>query len=82
MTRTSTLRGVAAAHPADLALLQHPQQLGLELERQVADLVQQQRALVGQLEEPRPVGGGAGEGALRVPEELGLQEVLRESPRS
>ena len=53
MTRTSTLLRLAPADPADLALLEHAEELGLEVERQVADLVEQQRALVGQLEQAR-----------------------------
>ena len=46
MTRTSTLERAGAAHPLELALLQHPQQLGLQLQGQLADLVQEQRAAV------------------------------------
>ena len=76
------LLGLAPADPPDLALLQHPEQLGLEVERQVADLVEQQRALVGQLEQAGAVGGGAGERALAVAEELGLEQLLREWRRS
>ena len=37
--------------PADLPFLECPQQLGLERERELADLVQQQRAPVGLLEQ-------------------------------
>ena len=45
------LARLAPADPADLALLEHAEQLGLQVERQVADLVEQQRALVRQLEQ-------------------------------
>ena len=38
--------------PADLFVLQHAQQLGLETEGQVADLVEEQRARVRHLEQP------------------------------
>jgi ubiquinone biosynthesis protein UbiJ len=36
--------------PGEAALLQHPQQAALELQRHVADLVEEQRAAPGQLE--------------------------------
>ena len=42
----------AAADALELALLQHAQQLRLRLERQLADLVEEQRAAVGELEAP------------------------------
>jgi hypothetical protein len=46
--RTSTFTGAAAADPLELAFLQHAQQLGLEAWRDVADLVEEQRAAVRQ----------------------------------
>jgi hypothetical protein len=49
------LGGLGAADPAHLALLEHAQELGLEIERQLAELVEEQRAAVGQLEQ-RPGG--------------------------
>ena len=39
-----------AAEALELLLLQHAQQLGLQLQRNVADLVEEQRAAVRQLE--------------------------------
>ena len=56
ITRTSTRTVRLAAHPLDLARLQHPEQLGLGLEAQVADLVEQEGAAVGQLEAARSAG--------------------------
>ena len=56
--------GVARARAAEaleLALLQDAQQLRLDFERQVADFVEKQRAVVGELEPPDLGGGGAGE---------------------
>ena len=44
---------LGAADALELALLQHAQQLDLHVERQVADLVEEQRAAVGQLEAAR-----------------------------
>ena len=48
--RRSTLRVSGAADPAELALLEDPQELGLEIERQLAQLVEEHGAAVGQLE--------------------------------
>ena len=76
--RTSTLMRLGAADPLELALLQHAQQLGLERRRDLADLVEEQRAAVGQLEAALAGVDGAGEGALLVAEQLGLQQRLRQ----
>ena len=48
-----------AADHAERAVLQHAQQVALALGREVADLVQEQRAAVGQLEAARLVGDRA-----------------------
>ena len=53
ITRTSTARGVVLAHAPHFALLQHAQQLGLRARRQLADLVEKQRAAVRVLEQAR-----------------------------
>ena len=50
-TRTSTLTGRGAADARELALLEHAQELGLHRQRQLADLVEEQRAAVGGLEQ-------------------------------
>jgi hypothetical protein len=42
-------RAASAAQPLDLLLLERSQELGLQLQRQVADLVQEQRAAVRSL---------------------------------
>ena len=47
---------------------------------ELADLVEEERAAVGDLEEALPVGIGAGEGPLAVAEQLALDEVLRQGP--
>src|SRR6059058_2018807 len=65
------------AVPLELLLLQDAQQLRLELERDLADLVEEQRAAVGHLEAADLLGDGAGEGAPLVPEELALEETGR-----
>ena len=70
-----------AAERHELLLLDHPQQLGLRVERDVADLVEEDGAAVGGLEQPLLVGHGAGEGALDVAEELALEQVGRHRAR-
>src|SRR5690606_23368371 len=64
------------AEPAQRALLQDPQELHLGRERQLADLVEEERALVRLLEEPSLVGDRVGERAAPVAEELALEERL------
>ena len=61
---------------------EHPQQLGLEVERQVADLVEEDRPAVGQLERPDFRGDGAGERALLMTEQLALDQRRPGSRRS
>ena len=70
-----------AAQAHELALLHDAQQLGLRLERDVADLVEEDAALVGQLEEPLLRVDGAGERALDVAEEVRLEQVRRQVAR-
>ena len=60
----------------DLAFLQRAQQLHLRVERQLADLVEEQRAAVGFLELADALVDGAGERALLVAEQDALDEVL------
>ena len=67
-----------AAHPLDLPLLEHAQELGLQLEAQRADLVQEDRPAVRQLEPAEPSRVGAREGAALVAEQLRLHERLRD----
>jgi hypothetical protein len=56
------------------ALLQHAQQLHLQRGRHVPDLVEQQRAAVGLLEQALVVGVRVGEGAFHVAEQLGFEQ--------
>ena len=69
---------MVAADRDELALLQHPQQPGLRLERHVADLVEEQRAAIGLLEPAEPARVGAGERALLVAEQLALDQLARD----
>ena len=67
--------------PADaleLALLQDAQELDLHVHRDVAALVEEERAAVGELEAPGPPRHRAGEGALLVPEQLRLEHAGRQ----
>ncbi len=76
------LERLRRAEPLELPALQHPQQLRLHLERQLADLVEEERAAVGDLEAAERALDGAGEGALLVAEQLALDERRRAAPRS
>src|ERR1017187_1083825 len=61
---------VSAAQPLELLLLQDPQQLGLQLRRDVAHLIQEQGALVRHFEAAGPARDGARERALLVAEQF------------
>ena len=75
-TRTSTRQRLHAAHALELLLLDQAQDLGLQRQRQVADLVQEQRAVVGHLGLAHLAPARAGEGALLVAEQLVLEQRL------
>src|SRR5581483_3518754 len=64
------------ADGVDLALLQGAQQLHLRVERQLPDLVEEQRAAVGLLELADALVHRTGEGAPLVPEQDALDQVL------
>ena len=80
--RTSTRRGAVAAQAAERALLHERQHLGLRRRGQVADLVEEQRAAVGHLDQPQLALARVGERAALVPEQLALDQAVRESPHS
>ena len=60
-----------------LALLQDPQELGLQAAAHRSDLVKKERAQVGGFELPLACGDGASKGAARMPEELCFEERFR-----
>ena len=60
----------------ELALLQHAQQLHLHDRAHLADLVEEDRALLGDLDQPLLVAVGAGERAAHVAEQLGVEQRL------
>ena len=68
-------------HPAqahEVAFLDDAQQLRLGLERHVADLVEEDAAAIGEIEEPLLRIDRSGERAFHVPEERRLEEVRRQ----
>ena len=67
---------VVAADRPDLPVLEHPQQLALQLGPHVADLVEEEGAAGGLLEEPALGRVGPGERAAHVAEELALEQAF------
>ena len=61
-------------HRFELPLLQHPQQLDLRLERDVANLVEEQRPAVGHLEPPHLVAVSSSERPLDVAKQFTFQQ--------
>ncbi len=76
--RTSIGRGAAGADAEHLPLLEDAEQLDLDRHGQVADLVEEDGAALGRLEEARAGLERPGERALLVAEELALEEGLGE----
>ena len=70
--------GAVLAHAAHLAVLQRAQELGLQRQRHLADLVQEEGAAARLLEEAAARTRGARERTLAVTEELRLEELRRE----
>ena len=64
------------AERADAALLNRAQQLGLHGQRQVADLVEEQRAALRRLKEAFAVGGRAGVRAFACAKEFGFEQIF------
>ena len=62
----------------DLALLQNPQEFGLEFHRHLPDLVEEDHAAFGCTKDAQRSAVGSGEGTLLVTEELALGERRRE----
>ena len=75
--RTSTLRGLDLPHPAHFPFLKHPQQLGLQIEGQLGDLVEEQGPAVGGGEETGAFPVGPGEGSPGVTEEFAFDQGRR-----
>src|SRR5690606_4390858 len=71
------LNGPDAANAFKLAFLQRTQELDLSLERDRADLVEEESSAACELKAPRFGVDGASERAPFVPEELALDELAR-----
>src|SRR5262249_25235137 len=71
------LDGGAASQAGELAVLEDMQELALEGRMQIADLVEEDRAVVGGLEFAELELMGAGERTALVTEQLALQELAR-----
>ncbi len=67
-----------ATDAEELALRQHAQQPGLQRQRHVADLIQEQCAAIGLLEAADMAALRAGEGAGFVAEQLAFQQLGRD----
>lgn len=70
------LHGQIAAHADDRAALQRRQQFRLQMQRQVADLIEEERTAVGDLELSGTVGARIGEGTLHVAEQFAFEQRL------
>src|SRR5690606_19593261 len=74
--------GHRVADPLVHLLLDEAQQLGLQDQREIADLVQQQAAALGVADPAAGTGAGAGEGAAGVAEQLAFQQLRRRMARA
>ena len=70
--------GPRVAEGLDLARLEESQQLRLDVEAQLADLVEEEGASGGGADDAGEVGGGAGEGPAAVAEELAVDHLARD----
>ena len=68
--------GVCAAQALEFVLLQNAQYLGLQLQRHIADLIQEQGATMGRLEAADRLRDSAGESTLFVSEEFSGPTLL------
>ena len=59
-----------------LACLEHPQQLCLQIERNICYLIHEERAFIRQLESSSPICLRIGEGAFDMTEQLALENSL------
>ncbi|MNH16003.1 hypothetical protein D3C79_756290 [compost metagenome] len=71
---------LAAPHALDVLFLQKTQQVGLQLQRQVANFVEEQRATMSRFDAPGLALMSTGEGALLMAEQFRLDQVLGDRP--
>ena len=74
--------GPRAAQSLKLLLLQHTEQLGLQLRRNIAHFIEKQCPCMGELETANLLHDRAGEGTLFMAEQLAFQAARWESRRS
>src|SRR5207247_8414140 len=67
--------GPARPHGLELLLLEDAKKLHLRLEGQLADLVEEDRAAIGELEAADAALQRTGEGTLHMPEQLALDQA-------
>ena len=70
--------GLVAADPDEGAILQDLEELGLNCKIEAADLIEEERAVVGLLDAAELGGHGPGKCALFVAEELGFKQGVRD----
>src|SRR6202030_3290432 len=68
------MNGVVAAQPLEFLFLQRAQQLRLQLQTNVADFIQEQRAVIGKLQTSALLHQSTGECALLMSEELAFDQ--------
>ena len=66
------------ADPLELAFLNHAQELALELQRDFANFVEEQRSTVGRLKSSCSIADGSGKCTFDVPEELAFEQLPRD----
>ena len=74
--------GLGVADAADFARFQESQQLDLNVLVEFADLVEEQRAAVGDFEQALVIAVGTGERTLDVAEQLAFDQVFAKGRRS
>jgi hypothetical protein len=68
-----------AAQPFEFPLLQNAKKLSLKAGRDIADLIQEKRSMIGCLKASHALCDGAGEGAFLVAEEFALKQAFGDS---
>src|SRR5277367_1066372 len=67
-----------AAEPFEFLFLQHAQQFRLKFQRDVADLIEEKRALVGEFKAPRLLRDGASKCSPFVAKQLTFEKPQRD----
>jgi hypothetical protein len=67
--------GAIAANSLEFLVLNCAEQFRLEFERHLADLIEKERALVGQFESPSSLRRGSGKRALLMAEQLAFEQA-------